>query len=252
MDFSERLKKLRKEKGFTQRKLADLIGISLRSYQRYEEKSGTPTKKRLEEIARLFDVSVSYLLGETNIRTNSKITHIMEQLSSERQDKTIFFAETQLKEQKKENKIIQFNQSLYEIKVFADQGLSAGKGNGISDDHSTYTVYWTKWVNHDYGVPIKGDSMEPDYHNKDIALIHEQPCPDYDGQVCAVLDFSKDVSYIKCVIVEEEVLRLVSLNRSVDDEGNLIYEDILLPRDETVKILGKVIESFTPVKKKEI
>lgn len=252
MDFSERLKKLRKEKGFTQRKLADLIGISLRSYQRYEEKSGTPTKKRLEEIARLFDVSVSYLLGETNIRTNSKITHIMEQLSSERQDKTIFFAETQLKEQKKENKIIQFNQSLYEIKVFADQGLSAGKGNGISDDQSTYIVYWTKWVKHDFGVPIIGDSMEPDYHSKDIALIHEQTCPDYDGQVCAVLDFSKDASYIKCVTVEDEFLRLVSLNRSVDDEGNLIYEDILLPRDETTKILGKVIESFTPVKKKEI
>lgn len=252
MDFSERLKKLRKEKGFTQRKLADLIGISLRSYQRYEEKSGTPTKKRLEEIAKLFDVSVSYLLGETNIRTNSKITHIMEQLSSERQDKTIFFAETQLKEQKKENKIIQFNQSLYEIKVFADQGLSAGKGNGISDDHSTYIVYWTKWVNHDYGVPIKGDSMEPDYHDKDIALIQEQPLPDCDGQVCAVLDFSKGASYIKCVTVEDEFLRLVSLNRSVDDEGNLLYEDILLPRDETTKILGKVIESFTPVKKKEI
>ncbi|MFK4927034.1 XRE family transcriptional regulator [Lactococcus garvieae] len=249
MDFSERLKKLRKEKGFTQRKLADLIGISLRSYQRYEEKSGTPTKKRLEEIARLFDVSVSYLLGETNIRTNSKITHIMEQLSSERQDKTIFFAETQLKEQKKENKIIQFNQSLYEIKVFADQGLSAGKGNGISDDQSTYIVYWTKWVNHDYGVPIKGDSMEPDYHNKDIALIHEQPCPDYDGQVCAVLDFSKDASYIKCVTVEEEFLRLVSLNRSVDDDGNLLYEDILLPRDETTKILGKVVDHFTPIEK---
>lgn len=252
MDFSERLKKLRKEKGLTQSKLADLIGISLRSYQRYEEKSGTPTKKRLEEIARLFDVSVSYLLGETNIRTNSKITNIMEQLSSERQDKTIFFAETQLEEQKKENKIIQFNQSLYEIKVFADQGLSAGKGNSISDNQSTYTVYWTKWVNHDFGVPIIGDSMEPDYHNKDIALIHEQLYPDYDGQVCAVLDFSNDVSYIKCVTVEDKFLRLVSLNRSVDDKGNLIYEDILLPRDESTKVLGKVVESFTPVKKKEI
>lgn len=78
-------------------------------------------------------------------------------------------------------------------------------------------VYWTKWVNHDYGVPIIGDSMDPDYHNKDIALIHEQSCPDYDGQVCAVIDFDRGGSFIKCVTVEAEFLRLVSLNRSVPE-----------------------------------
>jgi phage repressor protein C with HTH and peptisase S24 domain len=252
MDFSKRLKKLRQEKELTQKKIADLIGISLRSYQRYEEKSGTPTKKRLEEIAKLFDVSVSYLLGETNIRTNSKITHIMEQLSEERQNKTVFFAETQLEEQKKESNIITFNNSLFGYPVLSDQALSAGKGNGISDDMSTYTVYWTKEVNCDYGVPIKGNSMEPDYHDKDIALIQEQACPDYDGQVCAVIDFDRGVSYIKCVTVEDKFLRLESLNQSVDDNGNLLYDDILLSRDETTKILGKVIESFTPLNKKEI
>ncbi|KAA8712570.1 helix-turn-helix transcriptional regulator [Lactococcus garvieae subsp. garvieae] len=253
MEFSERLKKLRLEAGYTQKELAEKINLASQgAYRKYETGEGKPRAAKLEKLASIFNVPVSYLLGETDVRSSYEIVEIMEKLSEPRQLETVGFAKNKLKEQEEENKIIQFNQSLYEIKVFADQGLSAGKGNGISDDHSTYIVYWTKWVNHDYGVPIKGDSMEPDYHDKDIALIQEQPFPDCDGQVCAVLDFSKDASYIKCVTVEDEFLRLVSLNRSVDDEGNLLYEDILLPRDETTKILGKVIESFTPVKKNEI
>lgn len=252
MDFSERLKELRLEAGYTQAEIAKKLNLGQAAYSKYERGIGSPLKSNLEKIAELFDVSVGYLIGETNIKKTTRITDIMDKLSQSNQEETIDFANKKLIEETRKNKIIEFNNSLYDIVVYTDQGLSAGKGNGISDDQSTYIVHWTKWVNHDYGVPIIGDSMEPDYHNKDIALIHEQPCPDYDGQVCAVLDFSKDASYIKCVTVEDEFLRLVSLNRSVDDEGNLIYEDILLPRDETVKILGKVIESFTPVKKKEI
>lgn len=252
MDFSERLKELRLEAGYTQAEIAKKLNLGQAAYSKYERGIGSPLKSNLEKIAELFDVSVGYLIGETNIKKTTRITDIMDKLSQSNQEETIDFANKKLIEETRKNKIIEFNNSLYDIVVYADQGLLAGKGNGISDDHSTYIVHWTKWVNHDFGVPIIGDSMEPDYHNKDIALIHEQPCPDYDGQVCAVLDFSKDASYIKCVTVEDEFLRLVSLNRSVDDEGNLIYEDILLPRDETTKILGKVIESFTPVKKKEI
>lgn len=250
MDFPERLKKIRLENGYTQETLARELNISKQAYRKYEQNLGDPTKKRLEEIARLLNVSVSYLLGETDVQSGTEINNIMEQLSQPRQKETLDFAKNKLIEQQKENNIISFNNSLFGYPVLSDQALSAGKGNGISDDMSTYTVYWTKEVNCDYGVPIKGDSMEPDYHDKDIALIQEQPCPDYDGQVCAVIDFDRGVSFIKCVTVEDKFLRLESLNQAVDDEGNLLYDDILLPRDETTKILGKVIESFTPIQKK--
>ena len=252
MNFPERLKKIRLENGYTQETLAKELNISKQAYRKYEQNLGDPTKKRLEEIARLLNVSVSYLLGETDVRSGTEINNIMEQLSQPRQIETLDFAKNKLIEQQKENNIISFNKSLFSYPILSDQALSAGKGNGISDDMSTYTVYWTKEINCDYGVPIKGDSMEPDYHEQDIALIQEQPCPDYDGQVCAVLDLDRGVSYIKCVTIEDKFLRLESLNQGVDNDGNLLYEDILLPRDETIKILGKVVESFTPVKKKEI
>ncbi|USI67009.1 helix-turn-helix domain-containing protein (plasmid) [Lactococcus petauri] len=250
MEITQRLKELRKELGLTQQEVAEQLNILKESYRRWENGHSNPNKTSLEKLAKFYEVSASYLLGETDVRSGTEINNIMEQLSQPRQKETLDFAKNKLIEQQKENNIISFNNSLFGYPVLSDQALSAGTGNGISDDMSTYTVYWTKEINCDYGVPIKGDSMEPDYHDKDIALIQEQPCPDYDGQVCAVIDFDRGVSFIKCVTVEDKFLRLESLNQSVDDEGNLLYDNILLPRDETTKILGKVIESFTPIQKK--
>jgi Predicted transcriptional regulator len=246
MTIYSRLKKLRKEAKLSQKQVAEQLGIRYQVYQRWENgKVEIRDKGDLIKLANIFNTTVEYI-------TDTEILPKYQKLNDNRKEKAIHFVSKQFEEQQKENNIILFNNSLVGYPVLSDQALSAGKGNGISDDMSTYTVYWTKEVNCDYGVPIKGDSMKPDYHDKDIALIQEQPCPDYEGQVCAVLDLDRGVSYIKCVTIEDEFLRLVSLNRSVDDEGNLIYEDILLPRDETIKILGKVIESFTPVKKKEL
>lgn len=247
MELKDRLKALRTELGLTQQEVADKLGIIVETYRKYETGKRNPGQKSLQNLANILQVSVSYLIGETNIRSSFKITEIMEKLSEPRQKKMEIYGEQQLKEQEEESKIILLNRTLFDYKVLSDQALSAGKGNSISDDISTYTVQWTKWINHDFGVLITGDSMEPDYHNQDIALVQEQSCPDFDGQVCAIIDFEHGVSYIKCVTIEENYLRLVSLNQEVDKKGNLLYEDILLPRDDTVKILGKVIECFTPV-----
>lgn len=71
MDFSQRLKNLRLESGYSQKELAKLIGISYQSLQKYEKGISKPRLSRLEEIAEIFNVSVSYLLGETDTRTTS-------------------------------------------------------------------------------------------------------------------------------------------------------------------------------------
>lgn len=251
MELSERLKELRNPKEYSQEDMAEILGVSQGAYQKWETGSRYPKIEEQKKLAEHFNVSLSYLIGETNVKEYPKVVKIIDQLNEKNKKETINFAVDKLKKQQKENNIISFNQSLFAYPVLSDQALSAGKGHDVSDDVSTDTVYWTKEVNCDYGVLIKGDSMETDYHDNDIALIKEQPCPDYDGQVCAVIDFDRSVSFIKCVTVEGKFLRLESLNRTVDDNGNLLYDDILLPRDETIKILGKVIESFTPVDKKE-
>lgn len=62
--FSERLRESRQAKGLTQQKMADLLGVSMRTYQRYEKSGDTePPLLNLLKLADILDVSIDYLLG---------------------------------------------------------------------------------------------------------------------------------------------------------------------------------------------
>ncbi len=62
MTFSEKLKKLRKERKVTQEQLASIIGVERSSIGKYE--TGTqPSTDIMKRIADYFGVTVDYLLG---------------------------------------------------------------------------------------------------------------------------------------------------------------------------------------------
>ena len=63
--FSERLKELRKERGLTQKQVADAIGIAERNYRRLEA-NYTAKSETLEALADYYGRSVDYLLGRVN------------------------------------------------------------------------------------------------------------------------------------------------------------------------------------------
>lgn len=65
---ANRIKTLRKEKGWTQSKLAELSGISLTSVKQYETKKRIPDYYCINALATVFRVSPFYLLGETDFR----------------------------------------------------------------------------------------------------------------------------------------------------------------------------------------
>lgn len=46
------------------------------------------------------------------------------------------------------------------------------------------------------------------------------------------------VELVGSVYVEDDYIRLVSLNDDIDFEGNRLFPDILLPRDENTRIIG--------------
>lgn len=66
--FANRFKGLRAEKGYTQKDVADLLGISPTAVASWEQERNNPNLDTLVQIAKLFDVSVDYLLGLTDIR----------------------------------------------------------------------------------------------------------------------------------------------------------------------------------------
>ena len=63
--FSDRVKELRKTDKMTQRQMADALGITERSYQRYEA-DNNPNNETLIKLADYFDVSTDYLLGRSD------------------------------------------------------------------------------------------------------------------------------------------------------------------------------------------
>ena len=58
-----RLKELRKEKKLTQKELAEKTDIPYRTLQRWENGETDIKSEKANELAKLFNVSVSYLLG---------------------------------------------------------------------------------------------------------------------------------------------------------------------------------------------
>lgn len=63
MEFSERLKTLRKEAGLTQVDVAEKLGISQPAYASWERGIKKPTQQNLVKIAKLFNVSIDTLVS---------------------------------------------------------------------------------------------------------------------------------------------------------------------------------------------
>lgn len=61
--FNEKLRELRLENGFTQKKVAGLLEVSTTCYAGYEQGYREPDFKTLIKICKLFEVRSDYLLG---------------------------------------------------------------------------------------------------------------------------------------------------------------------------------------------
>jgi len=66
--FPERLRKLRKEHKMTQTELGEKLGLSTSAIGMYEQGRRDPDSMTLKKIADLFNVTVDYLLGRSDIR----------------------------------------------------------------------------------------------------------------------------------------------------------------------------------------
>ena len=66
--LAKRLKQRRKEKGLTQWEVAVYCDISEKAYQNYELMTREPKLEILAKIADLFEVSLDYLVGRTDVK----------------------------------------------------------------------------------------------------------------------------------------------------------------------------------------
>lgn len=68
MIFKERLKQLRLENNMLQKELAEKIGVARSSVTKYELGTGEPNLETLLKLCDIFDCSLDYLLGRSEIK----------------------------------------------------------------------------------------------------------------------------------------------------------------------------------------
>ena len=72
--MGERIKQLRKENGWTQTELAEKMGVTKGTVSTWETDSRRPAFETLDQLCDLFDRSMGYVTGQSDIPGHSRMT----------------------------------------------------------------------------------------------------------------------------------------------------------------------------------
>lgn len=218
--------------------LARRVGLAKSAMSRYLNKTRQFPLNRAQDFANVLGISVEYLLGVENsspsTSTVEKITLIADQLTPPRQAKALTYLEKQLLEQnEEETKINEVSEviQLYSYNYY-DHPASAGTGQYLNDVR-VEQIELPIDVDADFVIPIKGDSMEPDYHDGDLVFI--QTSVDLNNGVIGVFNYNGE-AYIKQLVIDTEQAYLHSLNPA--------YKDMPITPDTDFRIIGEVVDLY--------
>jgi len=236
--IGNQIKTFRKSAGFTQDELAKRLNTTKQTISRYEKGDRKANQDMLFELCDIFGVSIDDFFPSQNETlqspTTSPIQTIYDQLHQPRKAKVLAYAERQLEEQNEEetkgNEVSEVIQ-LYSYDYY-DHPASAGTGQYLNDVR-VERIELPVDIDSDFVIPIKGDSMEPDYHDGDLVFI--QTSVDLNDGVIGVFNYNGD-AYIKQLVIDKEQAYLHSLNPS--------YKDMPITPETDFRIIGEVVDLY--------
>ena len=236
--IGNQIKTFRKSAGFTQDELAKRLNTTKQTISRYEKGDRKANQDMLFELCDIFGVSIDDFFPSQNETlqspTTSPIQTIYDQLHQPRKAKVLTYAERQLEEQNEEetkgNEVSEVIQ-LYSYDYY-DHPASAGTGQYLNDVR-VERIELLVDIDADFVIPIKGDSMEPDYHDGDLVFI--QTSVDLNDGVIGVFNYNGD-AYIKQLVIDKEQAYLHSLNPS--------YKDMPITPETDFRIIGEVVDLY--------
>ena len=237
--IGNQIKTFRKSAGFTQDELAKRLNTTKQTISRYEKGDRKANQDMLFELCDIFGVSIDDFFPSQNEALQSPTTFsiqtIYDELKPPRQVKVLNYAEKQLNEQRneEETKINEVSEviQLYSYDYY-DHPASAGTGQYLNDVR-VERIELPVDVDADFVIPIKGDSMEPDYHDGDLVFI--QTSVDLNDGVIGVFNYNGD-AYIKQLVIDEDQAYLHSLNPA--------YKDMPITPDTDFRIIGEVVDLY--------
>lgn len=181
------LRQMREQRNIRQKDIADYLEITQQAYQRYEAGTSEPSGDLLCKLADYFQVTTDYLLGRAPQLDPMKLLIAQGDTSPEALVKQ--FASLPEEGQALMLAVVRALKETHEIRyakkkprtVWIKQHqnkAAAGFGYDLSDKDEWYDieVVDSPEANEaDFAVEVDGDSMEPDYHSGDLALIKIDP-----------------------------------------------------------------------------
>lgn len=234
--MADNIKRLLSAKGLNPRQLAIALDFKYTTVNDWVNAKTYPRIDKIEMLANFFNVSKSDLVENKTeeVPTTSPVQAIYDQLTPPRQAKALTYLEKQLLEQNEEetkkNEVSEVIQ-LY-VYDYYDHAASAGTGQYLNDVR-VEQIELPIDVDADFVIPIKGDSMEPDYHDGDLVFI--QTSVDLNDGVIGVFNYNGE-AYIKQLVIDTEQAYLHSLNPK--------YKDMPITPETDFRIIGEVVGRY--------
>ena len=247
--IGNQIKTFRKSASFTQDELAKRLNTTKQTISRYEKGERKANQDMLFKLCDIFDVSIDDFFPAVSKNavesTNSlpyasdlltqQITDKVVQLTTQNKKIVLRTSEELLESQKneEETKITEVSEviQLYSYDYY-DHPASAGTGQYLNDVR-VERIELPVDIDADFVIPIKGDSMEPDYHDGDLVFI--QTSVDLNNGVIGVFNYNGD-AYIKQLVIDKEQAYLHSLNPA--------YKDMPITPETDFRIIGEVVDLY--------
>ena len=239
-----KIKEYRLQRGLTQKELAVLVDMGDTTIANYEKGFRTPKKNTLFKISSALSVTIDDLfppIHKADTPTASpdlltqQITDTVVQLTPDNKKIVLRTSEELLERQnEEETKINEVSEKVVQLYGYDyyDHAASAGTGQYLNDVR-VERIELPVDIDADFVIPIKGDSMEPDYHDGDLVFI--QTSVDLNDGVIGVFNYNGE-AYIKQLVIDTEQSYLHSLNPD--------YKDMPITPETDFRIIGEVVDLY--------
>lgn len=231
MGIGNRIKEARNNLGYTQEKLAELLGVTKGAVANYENETSHPKEPIMYKLIETLNVDANYLFQdcvklpkEVNDVTLAEYKHIKKYRSLDPHGRDMVDTVLQ-KEVERMESLKKEPASNPTAHIYPYLGKIACAGTGFYfDDIPTDTIEAPYVEGADFIIGVSGESMEPDYHDGEKLYVRKV---EYlrNGDV-GIFTIGN-----QCFLKELGEDGLISRNKNYDD----------IPGDEKVRLIGKVI-----------
>lgn len=219
MTFIERLDELCSEQKISKRTLEKEAGLSSGSTSKWKDK--LPGQSSLIKLSRYFGVSIDYLTGESEYRSNEEMFQHFDNITD------IPALQSEVFRLERGMKIPVLGNVAAGTPIFAEENHIGSEE--ISEELASTGEF--------FGLRIKGDSMSPRISDGDIVIVRQQDDAE-SGDIVIVL-INGDSATCKKLMKYTDGISLLSFNPA--------YEPMTFTNkeieDKPVRIIGKVVEN---------